>query len=293
MIVLCVRSGGPAIAAMLMAGAMALGAVGRNARADVTVFDNGQFVTGVGTGVNAGAEVSQAESSVISISFNANAATASGGPIRLADDFTVSGAPGGGLHLSSMTFYGVQTSSATTNVQFGAFYVAIYDGRPSAGGALIGGDFTTNRLVSSAWSGAYRLGSSGTPSALRPITRLTVDMSWAPKLANGTYWMVVSAVGDTAITASPNPQSIFVTPHPANANAQQYYNSSWFDIWDLPFNIQAFCPGDFNRSHGLAVQDIFDFLNAWFAGNPDADFNGNGLAVQDIFDFLNAWFAGC
>ena len=25
-----------------------------------------------------------------------------------------------------------------------------------------------------------------------------------------------------------------------------------------------------------------------------ADFNGNGaLAVQDIFDFLNAWFAGC
>ena len=24
-----------------------------------------------------------------------------------------------------------------------------------------------------------------------------------------------------------------------------------------------------------------------------ADFNGGGLSVQDIFDFLNAWFAGC
>jgi hypothetical protein len=52
------------------------------------------------------------------------------------------------------------------------------------------------------------------------------------------------------------------------------------------------CAADFNGG-GLAVQDIFDFLNAWFAGAPSADFNGGGLAVQDIFDFLNAWFAGC
>jgi hypothetical protein len=29
------------------------------------------------------------------------------------------------------------------------------------------------------------------------------------------------------------------------------------------------------------------------AGSPAADMNGGGLSVQDIFDFLNAWFAGC
>ncbi|HMN40444.1 MAG TPA: GC-type dockerin domain-anchored protein [Phycisphaerales bacterium] len=52
-------------------------------------------------------------------------------------------------------------------------------------------------------------------------------------------------------------------------------------------------PADFNASGGLEVQDIFDFLNAWFAGDPAADFNGGGLGVSDIFDFLNAWFAGC
>ncbi len=52
------------------------------------------------------------------------------------------------------------------------------------------------------------------------------------------------------------------------------------------------CKADFNGG-GLAVQDIFDFLNAWFATSPMADFNGDGLAVQDIFDFLNAWLAGC
>ncbi|HMN40777.1 MAG TPA: GC-type dockerin domain-anchored protein [Phycisphaerales bacterium] len=54
------------------------------------------------------------------------------------------------------------------------------------------------------------------------------------------------------------------------------------------------CAADYNLSGSLEVQDIFDFLNGWFAGNPAADFNENGqLQVQDIFDFLNAWFAGC
>jgi hypothetical protein len=50
---------------------------------------------------------------------------------------------------------------------------------------------------------------------------------------------------------------------------------------------------DYNGVDGISVQDIFDFLNAWFAGDAAADFDGvNGLEVQDIFDFLNAWFAG-
>ena len=54
------------------------------------------------------------------------------------------------------------------------------------------------------------------------------------------------------------------------------------------------CPADFNGSGVLNVQDIFDFLSAWFASNPNADFNHTGgIGVQDIFDFLAAWFAGC
>ena len=54
------------------------------------------------------------------------------------------------------------------------------------------------------------------------------------------------------------------------------------------------CPADFNGVGGLNVQDIFDFLAAWFAGSAQADFNhADGIGVQDIFDFLGAWFAGC
>lgn len=52
--------------------------------------------------------------------------------------------------------------------------------------------------------------------------------------------------------------------------------------------------GDFNDSGIISVQDVFDFLVAWFAGTPDANINSvGGVTVQDVFDFLFAWFNGC
>jgi hypothetical protein len=50
---------------------------------------------------------------------------------------------------------------------------------------------------------------------------------------------------------------------------------------------------DYNRDHEVDIQDIFDFLNGWFAGDPAADLDGDGLSTQDIFSFLNSWFLGC
>ena len=54
------------------------------------------------------------------------------------------------------------------------------------------------------------------------------------------------------------------------------------------------CAPDINCSGDLSVQDIFDFLSAYFAGTAAGDFNGaGGVTVQDIFDFLNGYFLGC
>ncbi|MCC6320038.1 MAG: hypothetical protein IT438_01210 [Phycisphaerales bacterium] len=51
---------------------------------------------------------------------------------------------------------------------------------------------------------------------------------------------------------------------------------------------------DFNNSGTLSVQDLFDFLSAYFAGDLAADINtSGGLSVQDVFDFLAAYFGGC
>ncbi len=52
------------------------------------------------------------------------------------------------------------------------------------------------------------------------------------------------------------------------------------------------CPGDWNADGTLSVQDIFDYLNEWFAGGGNQGGTGQ-TTVQDIFDFLNGWFSGC
>ncbi len=65
-------------------------------------------------------------------------------------------------------------------------------------------------------------------------------------------------------------------------------------VADMGAYERQFCAADFNTSGSVTIQDIFDFLAAWFALDPRSDFNGvNGIGIQDIFDFLGAWFAGC
>lgn len=54
------------------------------------------------------------------------------------------------------------------------------------------------------------------------------------------------------------------------------------------------CPADFAGDGAATVEDIFQFLSAWFAGRPGADVDGDGSqTVSDIFAFLNAWFSDC
>lgn len=54
------------------------------------------------------------------------------------------------------------------------------------------------------------------------------------------------------------------------------------------------CNVNFNHDDVVSVQDIFDYLAAWFAGLPSAEFDGQaGVQVTDIFAFLASWFAGC
>jgi hypothetical protein len=63
------------------------------------------------------------------------------------------------------------------------------------------------------------------------------------------------------------------------------------------------CIADFNGVGGVSIQDVFDFVGAWFAGctaagpGPclnSADVDGSpGITVEDVFAYLAAWFAGC
>ncbi len=55
------------------------------------------------------------------------------------------------------------------------------------------------------------------------------------------------------------------------------------------------CFADYDKTDGIAVNDIFAFLNDWFVSSTLTDMGGDGSVapdVNDIFDFLNAWFDG-
>ena len=67
-----------------------------------------------------------------------------------------------------------------------------------------------------------------------------------------------------------------------------------FSTCGFSFNFTTCCAANFNGFGGLSVQDIFDFLEAYFTGDPRADINGEGgVTVQDIFDYLAAYFTPC
>lgn len=54
------------------------------------------------------------------------------------------------------------------------------------------------------------------------------------------------------------------------------------------------CSVDVDGITGVTIDDIFFFINLWFAGDSRANFNGDaGITIDDIFLFVNAWFAGC
>ncbi|MCC6320680.1 MAG: hypothetical protein IT438_04495 [Phycisphaerales bacterium] len=53
------------------------------------------------------------------------------------------------------------------------------------------------------------------------------------------------------------------------------------------------CQADLD-SNGLSIQDLFDYLDYWFALDPRAEFDlFAGVELGDLFAFLDAYFAGC
>ena len=57
------------------------------------------------------------------------------------------------------------------------------------------------------------------------------------------------------------------------------------------------CHADYNKSGSINASDIFDYLRDWLDATEFAIIDGDGSAgrpdVEDLFGFLNGWFAGC
>jgi V8-like Glu-specific endopeptidase len=54
------------------------------------------------------------------------------------------------------------------------------------------------------------------------------------------------------------------------------------------------CRADVNRDGTTSIQDLFDYLTAWFSRDQAAEFDGTpGVRENDAWVFLAEWFAGC
>jgi hypothetical protein len=54
------------------------------------------------------------------------------------------------------------------------------------------------------------------------------------------------------------------------------------------------CPADTDGNGEVTVQDLFDFLALYLAGNTRADFDATGdLTIQDVFEYLAEYVRGC
>lgn len=96
-------------------------------------------------------------------------------------------------HIDTLTFYSYQTGSTTTPT-YTDLRIQIWNAAPNQGGAVILGDFVTNRLASAAFSGVYRVTETTVGNSQRPIMAVTsADLDW--DLNPGTYWIQVSFAG--------------------------------------------------------------------------------------------------
>lgn len=138
-------------------------------------------------------------------------------------------------------------------------------------------------------------GSSG-PASIRVIAAGAPSLSYQwqknTPIGSGTWVNVIDVPGQTV-----GSQSSRLQLSSASAASGLYRcvvsTSQCGNIVSASATVSG-CIADFNCSGVVTVQDVFDYLNAWFVGIISADVNNSGsITVQDVFDFLNIWFAGC
>ncbi len=112
----------------------------------------------------------------------------------------------------------------------------------------------------------------------------------------------ISTAAVLAQAGAANPITVMVVPRGAqtrlglDADGDGFFDADELAVCSDPAQ-PSIRPGtplcvDTDGDLAITVQDLFVFLNFWFAG--PADFNQDGMTdVQDVFDYLNAWFAGC
>lgn len=189
-----------------------------------TIYSNGSYYNSTGTG-SAGANESILQTTTFSmgtIGFGQQSNSFN----RIADDFTIADCR---WRIDSIALYGYQTGSTTTST-FTSYNLRIWDGVPDNGSsAVVFGDTTTNRLIRSEWSGAYRVTETTSGNTQRPIMRNVINIGGL-ELNSGSYWLDWSATGSLA--SGPWQPPVAILGQPITGNGLQRIGSTWNNLID-------------------------------------------------------------
>lgn len=185
------------------------------------IYDNGPLVTHPGGGFG-GADLSALQAEFNTLGWGAQLSANN----WITDDFTI---PGNETwSIDAFKFFSYQTGSTTTSTYNGA-RVVIYNGRPDLPtSTVVFGDETTERYISSSWTGIYRATVAAPTGSTRPIMGV---LSGAPTvLGPGNYWVMWTLNG--TLTSGPwaPPISILGTFETGNAWARQA--GTWLPLRD-------------------------------------------------------------
>lgn len=182
------------------------------------------------------------------------------------------------------------------------------------GDVIVGGDFTTagglpaNHFAR--WSSGPLLSAQPAPGTECPLGTASFSIAASGTGVTTYDWQIETAPGDW-LSLSSDPGSLpgggSAFAQPANAPTVEIGVRNRMGGFKVRCEVSddcgrraseaatlSICIADFNCVGGVGLQDLFDYLRAWFARDPTADVNGYGsVSLQDLFDFLGAWFAGC
>ena len=108
----------------------------------------------------------------------------------LADDFTSTAA----WDIDSIRFFAYQTGATTLTIT--GVYVQIWNGAPNAGGTVVWGDLTTNRLSNATLSNTYRAQATTPTDCARRIQEIVAFIG--TNLPAGQYWVQFGVTGSGA-----------------------------------------------------------------------------------------------
>lgn len=187
------------------------------------LWDNGPLVNRPGEGFG-GADASRLQTG---LGMNTLGGNVNRGSFHRADDFEVG--PDGWI-LDEVVTFAYQTNAGPPSTLTG-ISMQIWDASPAAGGSVIWGDMTTDRFVSTDFSGAYRDSETSAGSSARPIMEI-VGSFGGLVLPQGTYWLEVGITGSAA--SGPWMPAVTIDGQTTTGNALQFSASTsvWSDWLD-------------------------------------------------------------